>query len=246
LNAKRYGLRPNPQGCSQCHSRGRLDSQLEGRLIDVQKRIASRIVLEDDYSDDAVAGVDEAFLDDLVISGAVVLDRSQKIIGKACHAARTKIPYVPGFLSFREGPAAIQAVRRLNVKPTLIFVDGCGINHPRTAGLASYVGVILDIPTIGVSKNVLCGRCEIPKGIGEARPLAYGGRVVGHVLKSKKGCRPIVIAPGHRVSVDSSLRLALRYLKDRKLPEPCRLAHEYANFESKRLAQTALAQAFFD
>jgi deoxyribonuclease V len=235
LNARRDAFCPNLQG--------RLEDCLEGRLINVQKRVASRIVLEDDYSDDAVAGVDQAFLDDLVISGAVVLDKSQKITGKACHSMKAAVPYVPGLLSFREGPAALQAVRKLEIKPTLIFVDGCGINHPRMAGLASYVGVILDIPTIGISKNVLCGCYEIPKGVGEAKPLVYDGQAVGYVLKSKKGCRPIVIAPGHRVSVGSSLRLALRYLKDHKLPEPSRLAHEYANCESKRLAQAAFAQA---
>jgi deoxyribonuclease V len=215
---------------------------LENRLINVQKRIASRIILEDDYSEDSVAGVDQAFLgEDLVVSGAVVLDRSGKVIGKACHAGETKIPYVPGFLSFREGPSAIQAVRRLEIKPTLIFVDGCGINHPRMAGLASYVGVILDIPTIGISKSVLCGCFEVPKDAGGAMPLVHVGKVVGYLLKSRKGCRPIVIAPGHRVSVGSSLQIALLYLKDHKLPEPSRLAHEYVNLEAKRLAQAAIA-----
>lgn len=211
--------------------RNSLSSELQGRLIQVQRRIASRVILEDGYSEVAVAGVDQAFPDlkDLVISGAVVMDRSQKIIDKASHTLKAAIPYVPGFLSFREGPAAIKALRKLKVKPTLIFVDGCGINHPRMAGLASYVGVILGIPTIGVSKNVLCGMFEVPVDVGDAKPLVYGEKVVGYVLKSKKGCRPIVIAPGHRVSVDSSLELARQYLKGHKLPEPCRLAHEYAN-----------------
>lgn len=209
--------------------RNSLSSDLQGRLIEVQKRIASRVILGDGYSEEAVAGVDQAFLDDLVISGAVVLDRSLKTIDKASYAMNAAIPYVPGFLSFREGPAAIKALKKLKVKPTLIFVDGCGINHPRMAGLASYVGVILGIPTIGVSKNVLCGMFEVPVDVGDAKPLVYGEKVVGYVLKSKKGCRPIVIAPGHRVSVESSLELARRYLKGHKLPEPCRLAHEYAD-----------------
>ncbi len=200
-------------------------------MIHIQKRIASRVILDDLYSEEAVAGVDQAFIDeeDIVISGAVVLDKSLKITDKASHSMKAAVPYVPGFLSFREGPPAIKALRKLKVKPTLIFVDGCGINHPRMAGLACYVGIILDIPTIGISKNVLCGKFEAPMKAGEAKPLVYGEKTVGYVLKSMKGCRPIVAAPGHKVSIKSSLELARRYLKGHKLPEPCRLAHEYAN-----------------
>ncbi len=214
-----------------------LTPELQSRLLKVQEKIASRVILKDDYSEEAVAGVDQAFLDNSVISGAIML-RPLEMLGiadAACHTEKAAIPYVPGFLSFREGPAAIKALRKLKIKPTLIFVDGCGINHPRAAGLASYIGVILDLPTIGISKNVLCGCFEIPEEVGEAKPLVYGGKFVGYLLKSKKGCRPIVVAPGHRVSVESSLELTRRYLKDNKLPEPCRLAHEYANRTKDRL-----------
>ena len=122
-----------------------LDSSLDRRLIEVQRRIASRVVLEDRFSDEVVAGVDQAFLDDLVISGAVVLGPEGDVRSRACHTIKAAIPYVPGFLSFREGPAAIKAVRALDQMPTLLFVDGCGINHPRMAGLATYIGVILDM-----------------------------------------------------------------------------------------------------
>jgi len=205
-----------------------LTPELKRHLIGIQKIVASRVSLRDDYSEDAVAGVDQAFIEDLVISGAVVL-KQYEVTDAACYKEAAGIPYIPGFLSFREGPAAIKALRRLKVKPTLIFIDGCGINHPRMAGLASYVGVVLNAPTIGISKSVLCGCFETPVEVGEAKPLVYGEKVLGHVLKSKKGCRPIVVAPGHRVSVDSSLELVLRYIKNFKLPEPSRLAHEYAN-----------------
>jgi deoxyribonuclease V len=199
------------------------------RLFEVQRRIASRVVLEDGYSTEAVAGVDQALVGELVISGAVSLDASMEIADRSLSAVKSACPYVPGLLSFREGPAAIKAVRGLEAKPTLLFVDGCGINHPRMAGLACYVGVILDLPTIGVSKGVLCGTFEIPTGVGEASPLMYKESQVGHLLKSKKGCRPIVVAPGHKVSLSSSLELARKYLGQHKLPEPCRLSHEYVN-----------------
>lgn len=216
-----------------------LDVSLERRLVEVQRRIASRAVIEDKFSAGAAvatAGVDQAFLGDLVISGAVVLGLDGDVRSRACHAMKAAMPYVPGFLSFREGPSAIKAVRALDIKPTLLFVDGCGINHPRRAGLATYVGVILDLPTIGVSKSVLCGSFDLPESVGDASPLVYGGDIVGYVLKSKKGCRPIVIAPGHRTSVDSALEMTRQWIKGHKLPEPCRLAHEGANWVKDRQA----------
>ncbi len=205
-----------------------LRPHLQRHLTEIQKIIASRVLLKDDYSEDAVAGVDQAFIEDLVISGAVVLQR-HGVGDAACYIENASVPYIPGFLSFREGSPAINALRRLKIKPTLVFVDGCGINHPRKAGLASYIGVILDMPTIGISKSVLCGCFEAPIEVGEAKPLIYGKDVVGYVLKSKKGCRPIIVSAGHKVSIDSSLELTRKYIKSHKLPEPGRFAHEYAN-----------------
>lgn len=128
-------------------------------------------------------------------------------------------------------------MKRLETRPTILFIDGCGINHPRRAGLASIIGVTLDIPSVGVSKNVLCGTFDPPGRVGEASPLVHRGEKVGYVLFSRKGCRPIVVAPGHRVSVDGALYLAMRHLRDHKLPEPSFLAHlarepgEAPNFE---------------
>ena len=190
-------------------------------LLEVQRKVATRVILEDSYSTEFVAGVDQAFFDDRIISGAVVLGLSLEVTGQASCIMSTAFAYIPGFLSFREGPAAIRAVKKLMPKPTLLFVDGCGINHPRMAGLASFIGVMLDLPTIGVTKNVLCGGGELPEKTGQATPLSHNGKQVGHLLKSKDGCRPIVIAPGHRVSKQSSLELARRYLVNHKLPEPC-------------------------
>jgi deoxyribonuclease V len=205
-----------------------LGKSREKRLIEVQKRIASKVILQDNFSIDAVAGVDQAFLLQWVISAALVFDRSMQILSISHSRYKEALPYVPGFLSFREGAPAIGAVRGLGIKPTLLFVDGCGINHPRMAGLACFIGVILNIPTVGISKNVLCGEFEIPEQVGEAKPLIFQDKLVGYVLLSKKGCRPIIVAPGHWISADSALETARLYLSDHKLPEPCRQAHEQA------------------
>jgi deoxyribonuclease V len=212
-----------------------LNPYLERHLIEIQLKIASRVVLQDLFSEDIVAGVDQAFLGDTVISGAVGLDSHMKICEMANCTLIADFPYIPGFLSFREGPSAVKAIRALGKCPTLLFVDGCGINHPRRAGLASYIGVILGIPTVGISKDVLCGRFEAPQKVGGASPLVAGGKKIGYVLKSMEGCRPIVVAPGHMISVDTSLVLASRFLKNRKLPEPCWLAHDYARIVRESL-----------
>jgi deoxyribonuclease V len=200
---------------------------LEKRFFRVQKKIAARVVPEDSFSTEAVAGVDQAFLGDFVISGGIVLAEKGPS-SKSGYLTRARLPYIPGLLSFREGPAAINAIKALGIRPSLLFVDGCGINHPRRAGLASYVGVMLNIPTIGISKSVLCGEFRTPIKEGEAEPLVYDNEVTGFVLKSKAGCRPIVVSPGNRVSLETSLDLACAYLSGHKLPEPCRLAHQHA------------------
>ena len=210
------------------------------RLYSLQDEIASRVVLEDRFSENVVAGVDQAFISredgrEMVISGAVAFDPSLSLISKSWAVLETSFPYLPGLLSFREGPAAVVATKRLEVKPTLLFVDGCGVNHPRRAGLASVIGVTLDVPTVGVSKNVLCGTFDPPGQVGDVSPLVHQGEIVGYVLFSKKRCRPIVVAPGTGVSVESALDLARRYLRDHKLPEPCFAAHQHVNEVKRRI-----------
>jgi deoxyribonuclease V len=216
------------------------------RLFSLQEKIASRIVLEDRFSEGVIAGVDQAFISsedgrEMVVSGAVAFDSSLRPLSKSWAVLETTFPYVPGLLSFREGPAALEAVKRLETRPTILFVDGCGVNHPRRAGLASSIGVALDVPTVGVSKNVLCGTFDPPAQVGDASPLVYEGERVGHILFSKKRCRPIVVAPGTRISVDTSLDLAQRYLRDHKLPEPCFAAHQHANQVKSRILSGELS-----
>ncbi len=109
------------------------------------------------------------------------------------------------------------------------MVDGAGINHPRCAGIATHVGVALDVPTIGITKKILCGEGKEPEVEGEVSLLIYEGRKIGWLLKTNRRSRAIIIAPGHKVSLDSSLSITKACLRGHKLPEPARLAHEYVN-----------------
>ena len=170
------------------------------------------MVLKDLFSSEATAGVDQAFLGEGVISGVVVLDSSLRLLNSSECALRATLPYIPGFLSLRKGAPAIKAVRCLNPMPSLLFVDGCGINHLRRAGLASFVGVMLGMPTIGIRKNALCGQFDALGRDGEASPLIQEGEIAGYVLASRKACCPAVAAPGHLISADSALEEVRRYL----------------------------------
>ncbi len=115
-----------------------------------------------------------------------------------------------------------------------MMVDGAGINHPRGAGIATHIGVALDVPTIGITKKILCGTGEEPIEVGVAAPLLYKGIKVGWLLKSGKRSRAIIVAPGHRISLETSLSVVRSCLRGHKLPEPIRLAHLYVNEAKKK------------
>ncbi len=200
-------------------------------LLAAQKRVADLVITEDDFGEIRfIAGVDQSFMDDKIISGIVVLEYDSLEVIERVHSIQpVNYPYVPTFLSFREGPAIVSAFEKLKTPPDILLIDGAGINHPRRAGIATHIGVALDVPTIGVTKKILCGEGKEPEQVGEANPLIYDGKNVGWLLKSGKRSRAIVIAPGHRVSLESSLSIVKACIRGHKLPEPVRLAHEYVN-----------------
>ncbi len=206
------------------------DTSIES-LLAAQKLVAGMVITKDDFSEPKlIAGVDQAFSDDKIISGIVVLKYgSLKVVERIYSSSLLNYPYIPTFLSFREGPAIVSAFMKLKCLPDILIVDGAGINHPRSAGIATHIGVALDVPTIGVTKRILCGTGELPLIPGEATPLIYNDQQVGWLLKSEKRSRPIVVAPGHRVSIESSLSIVKKSLRGHKLPEPVRLAHNYVN-----------------
>ncbi len=180
-----------------------------------------------------VAGVDAAFFEDKVV-GVACLYKYPEIIPVEERYAITEVsfPYIPGFLSFREGPSIIEALNSLRIKPHIILFDGQGIAHPKRMGIAAHIGVILDMPAIGCAKSRLIGEYKEP-GFkrGEWSPLKYNSRIVGAVLRTKDNVRPVFISPGHRIDLNASIMVVLSCTDRYRIPEPLRRA----DFLSKKI-----------
>jgi len=233
-------------------------------MEDLQREIARLARFEDDLPFDPgrvgtangplVAGVDQAFLTDAdperAISAVVVL-RGEAVVERVHAVTPLSIPYTPGLLSFREGGPILAALRELETDPDCLLFDGSGRIHFREAGLATHIGVLLDRPSVGVAKSLLCGE---PRGSVEALPegarvpVAADGRmeaepgtVVGYAYQSRQypdstRINPLYVSPGHRVSAETAVELVERCGGDYKLPEPTRLADAHAE-EVKRELQ---------
>ena len=205
------------------------------RLRALQGRLATQVSLDDalDTLPARVAGVDSGLEDEgrITRAAAVLLDGGNlQVLESSVARLPTTLPYIPGLLSFRELPAAWQALQQLKEVPALVLVDGHGIAHPRGLGIAAHLGVLSGLPTIGVAKRRLVGDYEEPGPLrGDHQPLWHKGRQVGWVLRSKPRCNPLFVSPGHRVSIQRSLALVLACLDRYRLPEPTRLADRLAS-----------------
>jgi deoxyribonuclease V len=180
-----------------------------------------------------VAGVDAAFAGDRII-GAACLYRYPEIslVEETYAEMRNLFPYVPGFLSFREGPVIIKTIGQLRTKPDLILIDGQGIAHPIRLGIASHMGVLLDMPSIGCAKSRLIGEYKEPKSKkGSWSPLFYDDDVVGAVLRTRDNVRPLFISPGHRIDLKESIDIVLNCISKYRIPEPLRRS----DFLSKKI-----------
>ncbi len=184
-----------------------------------------------------VAGVDCAFVEGgKKIIAAAVLCRagSMEIISDAEAAMPCEFPYVPGLLSFREAPVVIAALKKMPAFD-LLMCDGQGVAHPRGLGLASHVGLWLDVPTIGVAKSRLVGEHRPPGQKRRCRTqLRHERRVIGAVLRTRTAVKPVYVSVGHRVTLEDAIRWTLRAAKGVRLPEPTRRAHEYVTKIKKR------------
>ncbi len=176
-----------------------------------------------------VAGVDSSFRGDRARAAVVVLDaRTLVPVEVRTHEMRVAFPYVPGLLSFREIPALLRPLRKLTIRPDLLLVDGHGIAHPRRFGLASHLGVILDVPTIGCAKSLFIGEhAEPARERGSWTPLVHHRERVGAAVRTQDGIRIVYASIGHRVSLRTAIRWILRTSTRYRLPEPTRVAdHE--------------------
>jgi deoxyribonuclease V len=144
--------------------------------------------------------------------------------------ARARFPYVPGYLSFRELPAVLAAFARLRSTPDLIVYGGHGRAHPRRFGIASHLGVVLDLPTLGCAKSPLVGSFREPGARrGSHAPLLDAGERIGSALRTREGAKPVFVSVGHRITLADARRLALRLSPRFRLPEPIRAAHAAVN-----------------
>jgi deoxyribonuclease V len=199
----------------------------------IQEDLRKKLVLEDVPGvPRTVAGVDVSFsrARDLLFAAIVVLDaESLETVETASAALSPVFPYIPGLLTFREGPVVLAAYERLATEPDLLMFDGQGIAHPRGLGLASHVGVLLDKPSIGCAKSRLVGEFKEPKQKrGSMRTLSLNRKKVGVVLRTKDNTKPLFVSPGHRVTVETAARRVLDAGKGYRLPEPTRRAHHEA------------------
>ncbi|NUH39229.1 endonuclease V [Streptomyces samsunensis] len=209
----------------------------EAEAIAVQERTRASVVVGGEVpapgtGPGAVVGVDVAYDDerDLVAAAAVALDaRGLDIVAEATAVGRVTFPYVPGLLAFREIPAVLDALgdldRRLGRRPDLVVCDGYGLAHPRRFGLASHLGVLTGLPTIGVAKNLFGFRHTDPgPRRGDWSSLLDGDEEVGRALRTRDGVKPLFVSVGHRVTITDACAYTLHLARDFRQPETTRRA----------------------
>lgn len=173
-----------------------------------------------------IAGVDSAFSKDKIICVAILFRYPELEYLEDRHTVMDiTFPYIPGLLSFREGPAMITTIKKLSTKPDLLLIDGQGIAHPDGFGIASHIGVILNIPTIGCAKSRLIGDYDEPgRRKGEFSYLIHNSKKVGVVLRTRDGTRPLFISPGHLITLSEAMDIVLKCSQRYRIPAPLRMA----------------------
>jgi deoxyribonuclease V len=198
----------------------------------VQQKLSSRLILEGKVGRIThVAGADFSYHEEKSFIGAVIVVGRMpelEIIEVASEIQKVRIPYIPGYLNFREGTAFIRAFRKLKVLPSVTLIDGNGIAHPRRMGLASYIGVVLDIPTIGCAKSAFFPYELPPEARGTYSIYRNKGQEkVGFCLRTRSSVKPVFVSPGHMVDFEFARELVLACSRYR-IPEPLRAAHRLA------------------
>jgi deoxyribonuclease V len=199
------------------------------QAIAIQRRIAPRVITRAcGRPFRLVAGTDLAFSADgaWCIAAAVLWDmRDQCVVEQQVASRAVRFPYVPGLLTFREAPAVLAALRRLRTMPDALICDGQGFSHPRRCGLASHIGILVGLPTVGCAKSVLIGTYDPPRAQrGASTPLRDGAEQIGVALRTRAGVKPVFVSVGHGLSLGEAVELVLACAVQYRLPEPTRLA----------------------
>jgi deoxyribonuclease V len=204
----------------------------------MQLRLSKRVIKEDLLSKTMrfVAGVDVAYTKIYSVGAVVVLDyASLSVVETKSALVETRFPYIPTLLSFRELLPSMRAIAKLKMQPDVFLVDGQGIAHPYRLGFASHLGLVLDKPTIGVAKSLLCGQVESFDEEGWA-PITDKAETIGAAF-AKKGGKPIYVSIGHEVSLETAMNIVMHCTVGHRIPEPITVAHAIANEEKKKLAK---------
>ena len=206
-----------------------MDYDIE-KLNFFQEELVKQLSSKDSFDKEkvkTVGGCDVSFKENRATCAIVVLDyNSLEVVEKKASEIDISMPYIPGYLSFREGPAILRTYRMLENKPDILLFGRNGILHPKKMGIASHMGILLNIVTIGVAKKLLLG------DVKEDR-VFVDGEERADIMHTKEGCNPIYVSPGHKISLATSVEIVRHCMKGHKLPEPIRLAHNLAS-ESKR------------
>lgn len=194
------------------------------KLRRLQKSLKNRLSLDEFKGGfEQVAGMDVAYRDEHAYAAMVTFDfNSGKEIDRIVVEGEAKFPYIPTYLAFREMPIVGPLMKHMGPSTVLMY-DGNGILHPEGFGITSQVGVVFDIPTIGVAKKLLCGTVTGPSS-GHAREVAQDGRVLGYAVVGEANSNPVYVSPGHKISLEQARDIAVRFLRQR-VPEPTRVAH---------------------
>ena len=208
---------------------------------DIQKNLRNRLILRGgNPSFELVAGADVSYNrgDDVYYASVVVINTSTcEVIETAYYHERVTFPYIPGLLTFREGPVVLGAFEKLTITPGAVIFDGQGIAHPRGLGLAAHLGLILDLPSAGCAKSRLVGEYEpVGREKGNSTSLMYENRKVGVVLRTRTGVKPVFVSPGHRLDCTDAENLVLTTVGRYRLPEPIRHAHRCVNALRRELS----------
>jgi deoxyribonuclease V len=200
-----------------------------------QKTLASRIVLKANLANplSLVAGADVSGVASRgrIWAAVIVVEMPGfRLVEETFASTQVDFPYIPGLLSFRELPVVLEAFRQLDTTPDLVICDGQGLAHPRLFGLACHLGLWLNLPTIGCAKSRLVGEAQEPGWeAGHSAPLYYQGRMVGNVVRTRSGVKPVYVSPGHLMDLDTAPGIVLQCCDGKRLPEPTRLAHIAVN-----------------